>query len=229
MRIKLLHLIRRRRRPCLARLRRGLILNQLPAQLVTDHLNGRSHVERGVSGVRRDMDQSMAAVQLLIGQAGAFTAKQQGHRMARGFQRKRVHGRSRIFRRTGQMARSGRKPSHEAHTGESLSQRFMHPCLLKYVVGASSTRRGVGMGKLPGPHQMQVYQPHGLHRPRRGANVTRQLGFDHYNMNSVELHDNHRGTAPERPIVYGKVKRFTRRRASCYSCAPSPAAPFDRP
>ncbi len=147
-------------------------------QFVGQHLHRGGQVEGTECGIRRNVHGRVAQLQFVVVQAGALAAEDERHLALRGGgdgPRRRVARRQ--FRQLHPPATRG-ATQHQPAVRHRLGQGREDRGRRDQVVGAGRHGFGIAVGRLLRGHQHQPDQPHGLHRPGRGADVARMLGTD---------------------------------------------------
>ena len=182
--VKVFHLPRIHRHPVSRRQRFAAAPQRRHAQLIGQHLYRLGQVERAEVGMGVDVNQLMATLNFLVGQAMPLTAEQDRDALPRRLRQSTFRRPADIHLRHRQAPQPGAGSQHQGATFQCRFQAVVNGAVLQHIVGAGSTGRGIGMWIDLWRHQVQALQAHDLHRPCSRADVARVGGVDQYNADS---------------------------------------------
>ncbi|MNC30752.1 hypothetical protein D3C75_790450 [compost metagenome] len=125
-------------------------------------------------------------LQLIVGEAGAFTAKHQGDRVRRSLHHQLLTRFAGIQHGPAQGPRAGTGADDQATIGDGLIERRHDAGVDQHIAGSRRQGDGIVIGQGLRINQHQLRQPHGLHGSRRRAHVAGVRGVYQNDTNLIQ-------------------------------------------
>ncbi|MNS56992.1 hypothetical protein D3C72_898680 [compost metagenome] len=128
----------------------------------------------------------VAFLQLIVGEAGAFTAKHQSDRVLHPFRYQLLARFAGIQHGPAQGAGSGTGADDQTAIGDGVIQRRDYAGIGQHIAGACRQGDGIVIWQGLRINQHQLRQPHGLHGSRRRPHVAGVRGVYQHDTNLIQ-------------------------------------------
>lgn len=159
------------------------------AQLVAQHLHGRTQIERRELRVGRNAHRHRTQRDLVIGQSAGFGAEHQRYFTMLGMGNKLDRSLACMLNRHRTLPAPGGDRGRERYALQGLFQRTHHTRTGQQIPRPGCACVGYRIGKRERRDKHEATQPHRLHRARRRAYIARMTGADENDADTVKRDD----------------------------------------